>query len=238
MSEKIKFSIVMPAYLEEENLRLLLPRIKEAAKELKGAHEIIVVDTLSALDATESVCKQNEVRYVKRGPSNVFGDAVRTGIQAAQGEWILFMDSDGSHTPHYIPLLASHTGEYDIVIASRYIEGGLTENPQSLIWMSRLLNFSYSLILNLKCNDVSNSFKFYRASYLRELTLKADNFDIIEEILFKISRNHPDYKIKEIPFSFKKRMFGETKRNLMLFIFTYLFTMVRLRLSVTGKNAT
>jgi dolichol-phosphate mannosyltransferase len=44
-------------------------------------------------------------------------------------------------------------------------------------------------------------------------------------------RSHPKFKLKEVPFSFKKRMFGETKRNLFVFIFTYIVTLFRLRFS-------
>ncbi|MEK7692373.1 MAG: hypothetical protein AAB425_15265, partial [Bdellovibrionota bacterium] len=114
----------------------------------------------------------------------------------------------------------------------RYVDGGSTENPTSLIWMSRILNWTYSFVLGLKCKDVSNSFKLYRGEALRGLDLYCDNFDIIEEILFKLSRANRDLRIREVPFAFKSRMFGETKRNLVVFIATYIITMVKLRLSI------
>ena len=56
-------------------------------------------------------------------------------------------------------------------------------------------------------------------------------FDIVEEILFKLKRLHKKLIIKELPFTFKKRMFGETKRNLVFFILSYIVTLVRLRFS-------
>jgi dolichol-phosphate mannosyltransferase len=141
------------------------------------------------------------------------------------------MDADGSHAPEFIHNLWAERGKYDIVIASRYVEGGYTENSAPLRLMSRVLNWTYSLILNLPYKDVSNSFKLYRGSLLKGLKLRCDNFDIVEEILYKIVRLNPGLPVKEIPFSFKKRMFGETKRSLLLFIFTYLVTMIRLRLT-------
>lgn len=228
-SEEVQFSIVLPAYCEEENLRLLLPRVNEARKQLDGTSEIVVVDTLEPLDATELVCAQYGARYVRRSPSNSFGDAVRTGIKEARGRWIIFMDADGSHGPESIPKLAKETGRSDVVIASRYIGGGGTENDPLLIFMSKILNKTYSIILNLNVQDVSNSFKVYRADLLKELKLRCQNFDIIEEILFKIRWFHPDVRIKEIPFTFKARMFGKTKRNLVWFMITYLITIIRLR---------
>lgn len=231
MSDSIELSVVLPAYLEEENLRLLLPRIKEVLRTIDLTSEVLVVDTKVALDATKDACEQNAVRYVNRQPENFFGDAVRTGIVNARGKWIVFMDADGSHNPEFIAQLLEQRGKYDLVIASRYIAGGYTENSPVLIAMSYFLNWTYALVLNLRMKDISNSFKLYRADYLKELSLKCNNFDIIEEILYKMVKRHPDLRYKEIPFTFKKRMFGETKRNLVAFIFTYLFTMIRLRLS-------
>jgi len=67
---------------------------------------------------------------------------------------------------------------------------------------------------------------------LKSLDLYCMNFDIVEEILFKLARAKKDLRIREVPFAFKKRMFGETKRNLPWFMLTYVYTMFRLRLSV------
>ncbi len=240
MDKKIDLSVVLPAYREGSNLALLLPRIRELCDSLKISYEIIVVDTAQPLDETPDLCRKANVRYINRRPANSFGDAVRTGIATLSGRWALFMDADGSHSPEFIAKLWNETLKTplpDVVIASRYIQGGDTENSQTLIWMSRVLNWTYLLVLGLKCKDVSNSFKVYRAADLKALTLKCENFDIIEEILFKIVRRQPWTRIVEIPFSFKKRMFGETKRNLFAFILTYVFTMIRLRLSVVGSSS-
>ncbi|MGE5735742.1 MAG: glycosyltransferase [Acidobacteriota bacterium] len=225
----VDFSIVLPSYREEENLRLLLPRIQAAIKDADGSNEIVIVDTVAPLDKTELICSQSGVRYVRRGPTNSFGDAVRTGIREARGRWIVFMDADGSHGPEWIPRLLAERQAAEVVIASRYVDGGSTENPLMLRAMSRALNVTYSLILGLNVQDVSNSFKLYRAELLKELSLTCQNFDIIEEILFKIRRRHPQAVMKEIPFPFKARLFGHTKRNLFLFMVTYLCTILRLR---------
>ncbi|HEY5955949.1 MAG TPA: hypothetical protein VIV60_05325, partial [Polyangiaceae bacterium] len=87
----------------------------------------------------------------------------------------------------------------------------------------------YSVVLELPVKDVSNSFKLYRADLLKQLDLRCQNFDIIEEILFKLRRRNPQLRIKEIPFAFKPRNFGRTKRNLLWFMVTYLWTILRLR---------
>lgn len=230
-------SVVIPAYLEAENLRVLLPRIKESCDQLGVDYEIIVVDTMEPKDDTRSVCLKHSVRYINRRGGNNYGDAVRTGISEASGQYTLFMDADGSHTPEFIKELFSKHEQADVVIASRYVEGGETDNGWHLVLMSNIVNMIYSVVLGLPCKDVSNSFKLYRTLMLKEISLECNNFDIVEEILFRMKHKHPKVKILELPYTFKKRMFGETKRNLFIFMATYLWTLVRLRLSVIDIGA-
>lgn len=231
---QIELSVVIPSYLEEENLRVLLPRVLSAARQVTPQCEVLVVDTQTPLDHTEKVSRELGARYVARTGGNNFGDAVRTGIASAQGKYLLFMDADGSHPPECIPELYQYRNEADVVAASRYVSGGFTENSKILVLMSSLLNLTYRIILGLRCKDVSNSFKLYRGDQLRSLELRCSNFDIIEEILFKLHRQYR-VVIKEVPFTFRKRMFGDTKRNLVAFMFTYFVTLLRLRFSIYAK---
>lgn len=228
---KIDLSIIIPAYLEAENLRIILPRINEVLRDMKISYEILVIDTLTAKDNTKNVCQEFNTRYINRQGGNNYGDAVRTGINSAHGEFTIFMDADGSHTSEFIRDIYKNRVGNDVVIASRYIQGGGTDNNRALILMSLVVNIVYSIVLNLNCKDVSNSFKLYKTSDIKSLNLKCDNFDIVEEILFRLKRNLKDLKIKEIPYVFKKRMFGNTKRNLFLFMLSYVFTLLKLRFS-------
>jgi dolichol-phosphate mannosyltransferase len=255
---KMYLSVIIPSYQEEENLKVILPQLnislKQVLSELNKLHsknslqyEIIVVDTFTAMDRTKQICLENSVTYCKRNPNNEYGSAIKTGIGQAKGEKILFMDADGSHSPHFIGemLKESLKGTSDIIMASRYVEGGKTNNPLPLIVMSRIVNWGYSLILGLPYKDISNSLKLYNAQDLKnlcdetdtklKLKLKSKNFDIIEEIIFKIFKNYQKegkkLRVKEIPFTFEKRLFGETKRNLFVFIFSYFVTLLKLRKS-------
>ncbi|MDO9325301.1 MAG: glycosyltransferase [Methanoregula sp.] len=226
---KIKLSIILPCYLEEENLRLLLPRLVKELTTIGDPFEILIIDTLQAMDNTKDICSENKAKYISRENGNNYGDAIRTGIKYAQGEYTIFMDADGSHSPEFVHNLYSYKNEYDVVIASRYVTGGSTDNNRLLILMSYITNITYSIILNLHYKDISNSFKLYKTNSLKELTLKCKNFDIVEEILYKLKKKHNEINVLEIPYSFKERMFGHTKRNLFLFIFTYIITIIRLR---------
>src|SRR4051812_14496611 len=122
-------SVVIPAYLEEENLRIILPRLAAVLRGTGRSFEVLVVDTEKPIDNTRDVCGQHGAIWCPREGGNNYGDAVRTGLARARGDLILFMDADGSHTPEFIPRLLEHAAANDIVIASRYVEGGATENP-------------------------------------------------------------------------------------------------------------
>lgn len=226
-----ELSVIIPSYLEEENLRLILPRLAAVLNDLGASHEILVVDRTRAHDATEEVCVKAGARYVNRGPADTYGDAVRTGLSQSLGSTLIFMDADGSHAPEFVPRLFAAKDGHDVVIASRYIAGGETDNTPALILLSRFVNLTYSVVLGLSVKDVSNSFKLYDAAQARSIPLTCSNFDIIEELLYKMKRKNPKLRILEIPFSFKERMFGHTKRNLVAFALSYFITLLRLRFS-------
>jgi dolichol-phosphate mannosyltransferase len=220
--------VVLPAYEEEANLETLLPLLRQSADTLGVNWEILVVDTQQPRDRTPEVCRKNEVRYIPREQGPLYGHAIRTALREARGRWIIFMDADGSHNPNFLPSLWAHRETADLVIASRYIQGGKTENPAVLIFMSLMVNVVFRLALGLKCYDVSNSFRLYRGDDLRALQLRCNHFDIVEEILVKLTVARPGYRIKEIPFVFEKRKAGKTKRNLLLFALGYAATLARL----------
>lgn len=225
---EVELSVVIPAYLEEENLRVVLPRLREVLRGSGRTCEVLVVDVQRPADNTRAVCEANGVEHCPREGGDGYADAVRTGIARARGRWILFMDADGSHAPEFIPRLLEHAESHDVVVASRYVEGGATENPPLLIWMSRALNVVYRRVLRIPCRDVSNSFKLYRADRLKPLSLACAHFDVIEEILVKMALAPEGVRIKEVPFVFKARMFGVTKRDLLTFMLSFLVTLGRL----------
>lgn len=229
MANDVGLSVVLPAYMEEENLRLLLPRLKTIITEIDVSGEIIVIDTLFPKDNTREVCELNGVRYVNRQGGDSYGAAIRTGIEKALGDFVVFMDADGSHPPEFIRKLWNERNCADVICASRYIDGGDTDNSRVLVFMSFVVNVVYSIVLGLKCKDISNSFKLYRGTMIKSLKLQCNHFDIVEEMLYKLKKNNRELRIKELPFSFKRRMFGTTKRNLLVFVFSFAVTLLRLR---------
>lgn len=221
-------SIIIPAYKEAENLAVILPKIIESVQRMNIEFEILVIDTNVNLDETEKVCNNINVKYFMREGGNNYGDAIRTGIEKSLGVKTIIMDADGSHDSRYIKEMYSYANEYDLIIGSRYINGGSTENNAILIFMSLVVNIAYRVFLKIKIKDISNSFRLYDTKQLKNISIKCDNFDLVEEILIKLILKNPSFSVKEVPIVFKKRLYGESKRNLLRFIFSYIYTIYRL----------
>ena len=221
-------SIVLPAYMESDNLRNIIPAISRELQNID--HEILVVDTMEPMDDTESVCCSFFARCIRRRGGNNYGDAIRTGVEEAQGECIVIMDADGSHNPNYIPSMydVMKNKNCDLVIGSRYCKGGKTDNPAILRLMSYILNLVYRIVFGLKVKDVSNSFRMYKRDLLNQIKLECDNFDIVEELLVKLSLLCKPLNVCEVPIVFNKRDKGKSKRKLLKFIGSYLSTIKRL----------
>jgi len=189
--DSIDLTVMLPAYNEAATLRELLPTIKSAAASLTPKYEILILDTQTAMDETEQVCAQNGVRHVRRSGGNQYGDAIRTGIAEARGRHLLCMDADGSHSASYFEPMWAQRENFDIVIGSRYVAGGHTENPAILIWMSYVVNLTFRVAFKIHAKDVTNSFRLYRTAILKPMRLESNDFDILEEILIKAVTHRP-----------------------------------------------
>ncbi|MBQ8928284.1 MAG: glycosyltransferase [Oscillospiraceae bacterium] len=234
-------SVVLLAYKEAENLEVLLPQIKEILQKERAQFELLIIDTEQKLDNTDEVCARHGARYVNQRYPH-FGGAFRTGIEEARGDVFLILDSDGSHDPKFIPSMLAAFGDgrgVDVVIGSRYTKGGVTHDDRTSILMSRLLNGTFRLVLGIRARDVSTDFRLYKTAYLKEVQLSCENYDVLEEVLLLMRLKHRDLVIREVPITFNKRMFGESKRRLLPFILSYIRTLFRLlclRIRAEGRH--
>lgn len=222
-------SVALLAYKEEENLRILIPKVRKALEEIGEEYEIAVIDTAEPLDNTKDCCDEFGVQYYNQTEPG-FGGAYRRAIEVIQFDKALFIDSDGSHDPMYIKGVYDTfmTGNYDVVIGSRYTKGGKTNDSKLSVLMSYCLNTAYRICLGLKARDLSTNFRMYRTEQLKKTDTSCVNYDVLEEIFVKIMINEGGIRIGESPIEFNKRIYGESKRDLLPFIKSYLLTLFRL----------
>lgn len=229
-----KVSIVLPTYNEAEN-------ISRVIKLIKGLHphwSILVIDD-SSPDGTagivEDLIKRFDYIYlIKREGERGRGLAGVCGFDLALKEGsdiIVEMDADMSHHPRYLTNLISEIENYDVIIGSRYIEGGgEIGRPLSRRLISRLANLYLRIILGLSIRDWTSGYRCFRREALNSIIsdIKSKGPAIVEEVLFKIRKK--GFKIKEVPITFYERERGASKLNLKILFKTLLYP-VYLRLS-------
>ena len=213
-------SVIIPALDEAENLRLLLPELIGALDHLDVPYEILVV-TGRADPATREVVDAAGGRIVEQQDRG-YGGALKAGFSAAKGAYYLTMDADLSHMPAVIGALWQHRDRADIVIASRYVEGGSAQMPFGRYFLSRVLNGVFSRGLGLGVRDMSSGFRLYRASALGTLEDLPADYDVVQTLL--VSAFAEGWRVAEVPFAYRPRRHGRSHARVLKFGAAYLRT--------------
>ncbi|MCI0677548.1 MAG: glycosyltransferase family 2 protein [Actinobacteria bacterium] len=187
-------SVVLPAYNEEaliaETLRLVCGHLRTL--ERRYDWEVLVVDDGSKDDTSSIVAdfaiKEPRVRLLRHVTNFNLGQALRYAFNRARGDFVITLDSDLSYGPDHIELLADTIIETraKIVIASPYIEGGkVTAVPKLREIMSRMANKLLALTAKGSLTTITGMVRAYDRRFLLGLDLKATDFEINTEIIYK-----------------------------------------------------
>jgi len=170
--------------------------------------ELIVVDDCSS-DKTSDIVQSykglnNKVKLVKKYPPCGVGRAIKTGFQNVnpKADYVLTMDSDFiENIPEVRSLIIKiEEGPYDVVLGSRFIEGGrLVDYPLDKRVMNRLWHFLVKILFHTRQKDLTNNFKLYRTRVIKNIPWKSNGYSINAEtgLLPVIS----GYNIAEVPVS-------------------------------------
>jgi len=217
-------SVVAPAWNEAPTMPELLRRIRAALEGVAAKVEVIVV-VPSPGDPTAASARENGARvlYQKR-PG--YGGALKEGLLAARGEFVVTMDADLSHPPESIPEIFRHRGDAEIIIGSRWVEGGSAEMSAARFLLSKILNTIYRRVLAVPVLDMSSGFRVYHRRILEHLDLESEKYDILEEILVKCYSL--GWRVAEVPFDYQPRVAGESHASAIGFAPHFLLTLLRL----------
>lgn len=238
MKEK-DLSILVSAFNEEKNVTRLLQRLTSVLDTQRITGEIVFLNNHSS-DRTGELAdifskKDKRVRVIHRynRESKDLGSSLREGFLNCSGNYIIIMDADLSHNPEDIANLFNHKKEADIIIGSRFTEGGRRDMVFSRVVISRVYNSLVRLIMNIGVMDITTGFKLYRKEVIENLNLTNNGFGLHVEILLKAI--HKGYTIKEIPIFYKAREKGESKLSYRKQFKTYakpVFDMMKMRLGL------
>jgi len=228
-------SVVVPVLNERENVERLLPRAAAAIAGLGLSHELLVVDGGST-DGTAEAAAAAGARVLRQELPG-YGGALREGLAAATGTYVLTLDADLSHDPDFITKLWRARSSADVVIASRYVKGGVAYMPRHRLVLSRILNAFFAKGLSLPVRDLSSGFRLYRAGAVQALALEGTNFEVLEEILVKA--HAAGWRIAEIPFTYYPRERGASHARIVAFGMALLkafFRLWKLRNSIDSAD--
>src|SRR5271165_2911488 len=145
MSEKL--SIVIPAYNEEKNIAKCINELQATLRDKHAIpYEIIVVNDNST-DGTEAaiqaeMAKDASIKIVNRTPPGGFGRAIRSGMEAVQGDVVVVYMADLSDSPDDVVAYYRKIREgYDCVFGSRFMKGSVVQNyPIVKLVVNRIVN--------------------------------------------------------------------------------------------------
>lgn len=217
-------SIIIPTFNEAENVPILIDKIKELFTSWNYTYEIIIVDAGSQ-DNTVTLAKDKGVQVFCQ-ESLGYGGALHDAIVRAKGAYIITMDADLSHNPYIIKRLFSQRHTAHIVIASRYVRGGLANMPFMRHFLSVVLNRFLCFSLSLPLRDISSGFRLYDSQVFKEVDFSARDFNVLVEILIKAYIN--GFTVKEIPFHYQPRSKGQSHVKIIAFGFGFLRTLFSL----------
>jgi len=202
---EFEISVVVPAYNEEKRLDSTLPHLWRSMKRRFNKFEIIVVDDGSTDGTGELVSRfsneHQEVRLISYENNRGKGYAVRAGILASKGRYVLFSDADLSTPVREIrKLLKSMSDGYDIAIGSRANQEAriIKYQPFYRVLMGKTFNKLVQFLTVRGIKDTQCGFKCFRRNAAREIfsCCRIDGFSFDVEALF-VAR-HKGFKIAEI----------------------------------------
>lgn len=216
----MKLSIIIPLYNEENSIVNVLQRLEELSFPtfLKQV-EIIVVDDKSSDRSKEVVAD-----YIKKSkfPIHLFfhennmgkGGAVRTGIEASDGDLILVQDADLELDPGDIPKMLHVMNDLnmDFINGSRYMAGISRPLSSFKRYMgNRVFTLLTSWIINVKISDVACGYKLFKRSLLDQFNLRENRFGFEAELIIKSMRINR-FKIAEVPVQYFPRTVSQGKK--------------------------
>ncbi len=155
MANPVETSIIVPVYNEAENLKKLIGQIHSLRM---PDSEIIVVDDGSN-DGSAAIAMAAGANVV-RHPYNIGnGAAVKSGMRAAKGRFIVMMDGDGQHKPEDIPKLLADADRYHMVVGAR-AKGSKLRMHRNLANM--VYNLLASYVTRFKVQDLTSGFRVIR----------------------------------------------------------------------------
>jgi len=224
-----KVIVVIPTLNEEKIIAKTIIKVFNQQKKIKKYQLSILVVDGNSTDSTRKKVKLLKKQYKhlflmnikKRGLGLALAQGMKKAVKKYQADLILTMDADGSHNPNQLSAFIDNIKNTDIVIGSRYTDGGRIKNWNLI---RRILSLTGNLYLRITIgltgiSDFTSNFRL-----MRKKTLKAlwnDKVFLVEDWTFLpkflLTLKTKGYILKEIPIVFSQREAGYSKMNPVIY---------------------
>lgn len=210
--------VIVPTYNERESLPIIVERIRSSVPD---AHVLIaddnspdgtgdVADELAASDAHVQVMH----RHSKDGLGAAYIAGFTWGLQNGF-EVLVEMDADGSHQPEQLPRLLGALRDADLVLGSRWVSGGGTQNwSKGREVLSRGGNFYTRTMLGVPLHDATGGYRAFRADTLRGIdlhTVASQGYCFQVDLAWRAVQR--GFTVTEVPITFVEREIGTSKMS-------------------------
>jgi len=210
--------VIIPTYQERDNISPIVARVRSSVPEA----DVLIADDNSpdgtGKIADELAAHDDHVQVLHRPAKAGLGAAYVAGFGvalAAGYDVVVEMDADGSHQPEQLPRLLEALASADVVLGSRWVEGGQVSNwPKSREILSRGGNAYARVALGIPLRDATGGYRAYRAKVLRSFdltTVRSQGYCFQVDLALRSWER--GYRIVEVPITFVERELGASKMN-------------------------
>jgi len=202
-------SVILATYNEKDSIGAT---IKAVLSNVRPPVEVIVIDDNSPDGTTGAVegLKDHRVRIITRKRRRGMASAIALGIVNSKGDIVCWIDADMSAECRYLPAMIEGTRNHDLVIASRFVDGGGDERHPVRVYASHLINGFANLVLGYGIKDYDSCVCAVRRTVFDEVAPIAFGFgDFFIEFAYDCRKR--GFKVVEIPYVLGAREGGESK---------------------------
>lgn len=218
MPDSLNVCVIVPTYNEVENLPNAVRGIRSHVPDV----DILVVDDASP-DGTGELAdriaaEDPRVHVLHRSGKEGLGAAYLAGFAWGMErgyDALVEMDADGSHRPEDLPALLSGLDEADVVLGSRWVDGGSVVNwPRSREVLSRGGNLYTRIALGVPLRDATGGFRAFRVDALKCLdlhTVASQGYCFQVDLAWRAVQR--GFTVREVPITFVERQVGASKMS-------------------------
>jgi glycosyltransferase involved in cell wall biosynthesis len=211
LAERPSVSCVLPMFNEQENIAHALEVIAESLDRYASAYEIVVVDDASTDDSAAIVARaaarNPHIRLLRHERNRKLGATIRTGIEAATRELVLYTDADLPVDPDALgrAIRAMRVTRADVIAGFRFDR--VPEGLRRTIY-SRVYNALIGLLFGWPFRDINFAFKLFRREVLDAIEIRSEGSLVDAELIIKAKNS--GFVVQQIGVDYFPRAYGQS----------------------------